>query len=158
MPLPLPNWAGVERHQTSRALRALETYGADTSISRQEFFNYKYDHRYSEKSQISRTRDRFISDMENDTNRALEPALELLANWDLEADSTNKAAALAFMVLPMSFKDEDLNYELEAVIRNLQKSINYLTEKFGTVEVPLGRVFRLVRGNKHILYPAVLDY
>tara|TARA_B100001105_G_scaffold167973_1_gene135209 strand:+ start:345 stop:2459 length:2115 start_codon:yes stop_codon:yes gene_type:complete len=151
MPLPLPNWAGVERHQTSRALRALETYGADTSISRQEFFNYKYDHRYSKKSQIARTRDRFISDMENDTNRALKPALELLANWDLEADSTNKAAALAFMVLPMSFKDKDLNYELDAVIRNLQESINYLTEKFGTVEVPLGRVFRLVRGNKQ--YP-----
>ena len=151
MPPPLPKWAGVEMHQTSRAIRALETYGADSSISREEFFDYKYDYRYSKKSQLPRTRDRFISDMKNDTNEVLKPALELLKNWNLEADSSNKAAALAFMVLPMSFRDEDLKYELDAVISKLYESINYLNQKFGTIEVPLGRVFRLVRGEKQ--YP-----
>ena len=148
MSSPLPGWAGVETHQTSRALRALETYGADSSISRQEFFNYKYDHKYSVRSQISRTRDRFIMDMKNDTSQVLKPALKLLENWNLEADSLNSAATLAFMVLPMSFKDEDLRYELDKIILKLHESIDYLNKNYGTIEVPLGKVFRLIRGDK----------
>ena len=68
-------------------------------------------------------------------------------NWNLEADSTNKGAALAFMVLPMSFRDEDLNYKLDAVIKKLHESIIFLNQKFGTIEVSLGKVFRLVRGD-----------
>ena len=70
-----------------------------------------------------------------------------MKNWNLEADSTNKGAALAFMVLPMSFRDEDLNYKLDSVIKKLHESIIYLNQKFGTIEVPLGTVFRLVRGD-----------
>ena len=35
---PLSDWTGIETHQTNRALRALETFGADSSISREDFF------------------------------------------------------------------------------------------------------------------------
>ena len=98
IPNTMPPWSGIETHQTSRALRALETYGSDSSITREEFFDYKYDNQYSLSSQISRTRDRFISEMRNDTSEDLRPALNLLASWNLKADSLNESAALAFMV------------------------------------------------------------
>ena len=46
----LPDWTGIETHQTNRALRSLETFGVDFSISREEFFKYKYDVLYSRES------------------------------------------------------------------------------------------------------------
>ena len=148
IPSTLPVWTGIERHQTSRAIRALETYGSDSSITRKEFFDYKYDNQYSLFSQISRTRDRFILEMRDDTSKALRPALNLLANWNLKADSLNESAALAFMVLPMSFRDEDLKYNLREMKVQLEEAIVYLKNRFGTIQVPLGRVFRLVRGKR----------
>ena len=49
---PLPDWTGIETHQTNRALRSLETFGVDPSISRDKFFQYKFDVRYSRESRL----------------------------------------------------------------------------------------------------------
>ncbi|MBT4661846.1 MAG: acylase, partial [Candidatus Marinimicrobia bacterium] len=68
---PLPGWTGIETHQTNRALRALETFGSDSSISRDEFFNYKYDTQYSTNSVIAKVRDRYIQDMANEKDPKL---------------------------------------------------------------------------------------
>ena len=48
----------------------------------------------------------------------------------------------------MSFRDEDLNYDLEKMKVQLKEAIVFLNNKYGTIQVPLGRVFRLVRGEK----------
>tara|TARA_S200000501_G_scaffold203977_1_gene191833 strand:- start:4667 stop:6736 length:2070 start_codon:yes stop_codon:yes gene_type:complete len=146
----LPDWTGIETHQTGRALRSLETYGSDSLINRQEFSNYKYDHTYSKNSLISKTRDRYIKYMKNDTNSTLRPALELLEKWDLSADSTNKAAALAFLVLPKAFKPENLKYDPDSVTKKLEESIKFLETNYGSIDPPLGRVFILKRGKKEL--------
>tara|TARA_A100000164_G_C21937357_1_gene788731 strand:- start:1135 stop:3204 length:2070 start_codon:yes stop_codon:yes gene_type:complete len=146
----LPDWTGIETHQTGRALRSLETYGSDSLINRQEFSNYKYDHTYSKNSLISKTRDRYIKYMKNNTNSTLKPALELLEKWDLSADSTNKAAALAFLVLPKAFKPENLKYDPDSVTKKLEESIKFLETNYGSIDPPLGRVFILKRGKKEL--------
>ena len=144
----LPEWTGIENHQTGRALRSLETYGSDSLITRDEFFNYKYDHTYSKNSLISKTRDKYIKYMKNDTNSILKAALDLLEDWDLSADSSNRAAALAFLVLPKAFKPEDLKYDPDSVTKKLEQSIKFLENNYGSIDVPLGRVFILKRGKK----------
>lgn len=146
----LPDWTGIEKHQTGRALRSLETYGSDSLISRDEFFKYKYDNSYSKNSLISKTRDKYIEYMKNDTNKILRPALHLLENWNLSADSSNKAAALAFLVLPNAFKPENLNYHPDSVTKKLIKSIKFLEQHYGSIEVSLGKVFVLKRGEKEL--------
>jgi len=146
----LPDWTGIETHQTGRALRSLETYGSDSLINRQEFSDYKYDHKYSKNSLISKTRDRYIKYMKNDTNSTLRPALELLEKWDLSADSTNRAAALAFLVLPKAFKPENLKYDPDSVTKKLEESIKFLETNYGSIDPPLGRVFILKRGKKEL--------
>lgn len=42
----LMNNLGIETFQTNRAYRAVETYGADTSITREELYQYKFDTKY----------------------------------------------------------------------------------------------------------------
>jgi penicillin amidase/acyl-homoserine-lactone acylase len=146
----LPDWTGIETHQTNRAMRALETFGADSSITREEFFSYKYDTRYSLNSVIAKVRDRYIQDMANETDQKLIFALSLIKGWNLSADSTNTAAALSMIVLPNAFNKADLKYEPEIITRKLVETIDYLENKFGKIDVPLGQVLRLVRGETNL--------
>ena len=144
---PLPDWAGIETHQTNRALRALETFGIDPSITRDEFFEYKYDVEYSRESILAGVRNRYIQDMSDQDIPDLKPALDLIKDWNLRADSTNTAAALAILSLPNAFKIDNLKYEQDSITVELKKTIKYLNETFGRIDVPLGQVLRLVRGN-----------
>ena len=147
---PLPSWTGIETHQTNRALRALETFGADSSISRDEFFDYKYDTQYSTNSVIAKVRDRYIQDMANEKDLKLISALNLIKNWNLSADSSNTAAALAIIVLPNAFNEDNLKYKTDAITSKLVETIDYLENKFGRIDVPLGKVLRLVRGETNL--------
>lgn len=147
---PLPEWTGIETYQTNRALRALETFGADSSISRDDFFKYKYDTQYSSNSVIAKVRDRYIKEMVNEKDPKLISALTLIKEWDLSADSSNTAAALAMIVLPNTFNEDDLNYEIEDITRKLVETIDYLETTFGKIDVPLGMVLRLVRGKTNL--------
>ena len=143
---PLPDWAGIETHQTNRAMRALETFGEDSSITRKEFFKYKYDKKYSFHSTIAKVRDRFIQDIAKENTPEFQEALELIRKWNLSADSTNKAAALSMIVLPNSFNEDNLKYDIVKIKKKLRETIDFLINHFGRIDVPLGKVLRLVRG------------
>ena len=45
---------GIQTNMTNRAMRALETFGADPSITAEEFRAYKFDLSYSAHSNIAR--------------------------------------------------------------------------------------------------------
>ena len=144
---PLPDWTGIEKHQTNRALRALETFGIDPSISREEFFEYKFDVEYSRESILADVRKRYINDMENKgISEKFGPAINLIKNWNLRADSSNTAAALAILTLPNAFRYQDLKYNADSITIKLKESISFLEKNFGKINIPLGRVNRLLRG------------
>ena len=143
---PLPDWTGIETHQTNRALRALETFGDDSSITREEFFKYKYDKKYSSHSTLAKVRDRFIQDLTKEKTPEFQEAVELIKNWNLSADSTNTEAALSMIVLPNSFNEDNLKYDIVKIKKKLRETIDFLMNHFGRIDVPLGKVLRLVRG------------
>ena len=147
---PLPDWTGIEKHQTNRSMRALETFGIDPKITRDEFFDYKYDVNYSRESIIAGVRDRYVNEMAQEDVPELRPGLEMIKQWDLSADSSNTEAALAMIVLPNAFKIDNLKYDKESITDNLYDAIKYLEKKFGRIDVPLGQVLRLVRGDKNL--------
>ncbi|MBA64816.1 MAG: penicillin amidase [Candidatus Marinimicrobia bacterium] len=143
----LPDWTGIETHQTNRALRSLETFGVDPSISRTEFFNYKYDVRYSRESIIANVRKQYIEEIsKKGIPKDLEEAISLIKNWDLSADSLNTNAALAILSLPNAFRIENLKYDCDSVTIKVRESVKFLEKNFGRIDVPMGRVFRLIRG------------
>ena len=144
---PLPDWTGIEKHQTNRALRSLETFGVDPSITREEFFKYKFDVEYSRESILAGVRKRYVKEMESEEiPDDLLPGLELIKNWDLRADSLNTSAALSILTLPNAFKPENLKYDRDSVTTKLRETMSYLKKRYGRIDVPLGRVVRLVRG------------
>jgi len=148
---PLPDWTGIEKHQNNRSLRALETFGIDPSISRDEFFNYKYDVEYSRESIIAKVRDRYLNDMISETiTDELKEGLDIIKKWDLKADSLNTEAAFSILTLPNAFRYEDLKYNKDSITVTLNENIKFFKKKYETLNVPLGRVFRLVRGETNL--------
>ena len=145
--LALPDWTGIETHQTNRALRSLETFGVDPLISRQEFFKYKYDVLYSRESILAKVKDLYLNDItKKGIPEDILPAIHLIKNWDLSADSLNKNAAISILSLPNAFRMEELKYDRDSVTDKIRENIKFLESNFGKINVPMGRVFRLMRG------------
>ncbi len=140
-----PLHTGIERFQTNRALRARETFGMDDSISREEFYQYKFDVFYSKNSIMKHTLDRFLSEAENERGE-IEPALQLLKNWNLSTDKENTAAALAILSIRPSHNPSLYVYDYSQIREQLIETVHYLKENFGMIDVPWGQVLRLRRG------------
>ena len=77
----------------------------------------------------------------------IEEAVHLIKNWDLSADSLNTNAALAILSLPNAFRMDDLKYNRDSVTNKIRENIKFLENNFGRIDVPMGRVFRLIRGD-----------
>ncbi|MBT6112585.1 MAG: acylase, partial [Candidatus Marinimicrobia bacterium] len=142
--------SGVETYQTNRALRMLETFGTDSSISKKEFYQYKFDLTYSEKSLISEVRDRFVNDYLKKNSQNLD-GINIIKNWNLKVDANNTNAALAIMTFKLRFNKDRYKYNYDKILKRMNMSIERLMTHYGKLNVPLGDVQRLERGN--ISYP-----
>ena len=146
----LPENTGIDTHQTNRALRALELFGQDKSISREEFLAYKYDKQYSKNSHVAKVLEKFLMDSNNISND-LKPAIDLLKNWNLSGEQENKAAALGFLTFRhIGFNSEEYTYNYDKIINKMREGIQFLTENYGSIDIPLGTVQRLKHGNANL--------
>tara|TARA_Y100001934_G_scaffold139807_1_gene168652 strand:+ start:3615 stop:5696 length:2082 start_codon:yes stop_codon:yes gene_type:complete len=142
----LPDNAGIEDFQTNRAYRANELYGTDSSISKEEFYDYKYDTYYSKNSVMKYGLDRFLGDVKTDDLQLIE-GVELLRNWDLGNQKDNKAAALALLTFKITYDINDFKYDYDSIMKNFKESISFLKNEFGRIDVPLGDLQVLKRGD-----------
>ena len=138
--------AGIETHQTNRSLRAIKLYGGDRTISRKEFYNYKFDNQYEKNSVMAYAIDRFVEEFESEDLELL-AAIDLLKNWNLRTDFDNKAAALAILTFPLEFDISKYKHDIDKLTKNLKESIYKLKSSYGRFDVPLGDVQRLIRGD-----------
>ena len=141
-----PQNLGIEMFQTNRALRAHETFGKDKSITREEFYQYKFDTKYSEKSVMAVNLKKFLAEASSEDPH-ITKALELLQNWNLDTDSLNTAAHLAISAIRPKFNPTKYKYDYSRIMKRLQKTVNTLKNTFGRVEVKWGDIMRLRRGN-----------
>ncbi len=140
---------GVQTNMTNRAYRALETYGADTSITADEFDAYKYDLAYSPRSiMAARVRELIALDAGGDADMAA--AQRFLAAWDLRTDVANRHAALAVLTiapLERAIDEGETPPDLRAAFK---ATIASLLTHFGRLDPMWGQVNRLRRGGLNL--------
>lgn len=133
---------GIETRETNRGLRLFELLDADTSITREEFAQIKYDKRYSARSELAKLIARIKTmDFSAAADAAdLQKAQALLASYDLSTDAENRVAALAIMVgLPVvvpTFQGKpegDIPAAMRAAIATLNKHYGRLDPQWGEV-------------------------
>ena len=125
---------------TNRAFRALETYGADTSISAAEFDTYKYDLAYSQQSdEAAWVKAVLAADPASDGDLAA--AQDVLRKWDGSTDVHNRGAALvALMWL------ERRRNPTWTPLQMVKSAAGRLRTAYGRVDPEWGEVNHLRRG------------
>lgn len=138
---------GIEKTMTNRARRALELYGGDKSITREEFFAYKYDKTYAEESSFRKAIDNFLKTVKLPAGE-LQEELDLIRGWDGSFDKANRSAALVLMTFRPRSNVQRLKLNQEKFLGYLREASGILRKNFGRVDVEWGKVNRLVRGKK----------
>lgn len=134
---------------TNRQVRLLELLGADTSITEEEFFRYKFDQAYS--------RDGKAADVLNEILEAPEPedpllkeAVAVLRAWDFSTNPENTSAALAVLFLRNDSGDGIKGRSGPTAMQVLKERATLLKEAFGRLDPLWSEVNRLVRGNINV--------
>ncbi|MBI1199531.1 MAG: acylase [Phenylobacterium sp.] len=139
-PEAYPKEMGIQTNMTNRAYRALETYGADPSITAEEFEAYKYDLAYSTKSDLAKGIALLMSiPAGNDADLAAAQAL--MKDWDRRTNRESRAAPLAVLTvlkLVQSPETPPLT-ALKGVMADLRKH-------YGRIDPTWGEVNRIRRG------------
>ena len=146
----LPNNTGIEDFQTNRAYRANELYGQDKSITKEEFYEYKYDTYYSQNSVMKYALNRFLEEIDTNDSLLLE-GIEILENWDLGNQKESRGAALAQLTFKLTYDINDFNYNYEVFFRKFQEATSFLMSEFGQLDIQLGELQLLKRGD--VEYP-----
>ena len=143
------NNLGIERFQTNRALRAHEVYGEDLSIDRSEFYNYKYDTKYSEKSVLVTNLKRFLAEAKT-KDKNVNQAINILSKWNYETDSLAVGVHYALDAIKPVYNPDDYYYDYELIMQRLKMSVNKTKDHFGKLDIKWGDIQRLKRGNKNL--------
>lgn len=134
-----PASMGLQTDMTNRAWRALETYGADTSITAQDFDAYKYDIAYSRRSD---TQDIVTAILAADARDMpdLAAAQGLVRQWNYRADLDNRSMAIVGLTWL------NMRRTHRAALPAALDVIKELKSKFGRLDPRWGEVNRLRRG------------
>ncbi len=137
---------GIETRMTNRALRALELFGGDDSISAEEFRRYKFDKRYSEQSAAKRIVDDLLSRDWSDEPE-IEPALEILRRWEFGTEADDRNAALPILTATPVIIAQIREIPPPDPADTLRDAIDTLIEHHGRLDPPWGDVNRFRRGD-----------
>ena len=141
---------GIESRMSNRALRALELFGKDQSISAKEFEQYKYDMRYSDESYMSQFVNRVISLSENFEDDQLMDGVDILKSWDKNTDFENKHASLPIISFGWFMETSPDVVPDEQLIESFTFGVKYLYNHYGRLDVIWGNINRLIRGSLNL--------
>ena len=155
-PADFPASMGVQTNMTNRAQRLQETYGADRSISREEFRAYKYDLTYSERSALVATVKQMLAlDAQGDTD--LLAAQAQLQQWDHRSDRPNRSSALAVLAAMPVVRANDQELPAVDLRESLLKAAANLNQHFGRLDPEWGEVNRIIRGKANLAIDGSYD-
>lgn len=140
---------GIETNQSNRSLRALELFGADESITKEEFYRYKYDMQYSRDSTMAKFV-AAITALTKSSDPLVAEAQELIAKWDLSTHPDSRGAAISVMsVFPLARASETVP-ENEVLLKSIGENAALLKNVYGQLDVPWSTVNRVIRGTTNM--------
>jgi acyl-homoserine-lactone acylase len=141
---------GIETVVTNRTRRSLELLGTDEKVDRALFEKVKWDRKFHPESDMFKLAvTPALAALGDGANADEKKAVELLRGWDGEAREDSAAATLAILTFKALVKDvrSKTDPRLTDAGEAVRDALAYLKQGFGRVDVPLGEVQRLRRGN-----------
>ena len=131
---------------TNRSLRARELFGNNSSVTRKDFFQYKFDKYYSQDSVLVENIHRFLGEAMSEDSELVK-AVDLIRSWDFQTDIENRAAALAILTFQPKDRPANFQYDYLLFLRRLRENVELFNHNFGRIDVTWGEVNRLIRGD-----------
>jgi penicillin amidase/acyl-homoserine-lactone acylase len=144
-PEDFPPEAGIETYHTNRGRRALELFGSDDSITAAEFRAYKFDKRYSERSEAREIVGELLARIRPE-DRELGEARALLERWRLSTEPDDTSAALAVATALPIVAARRRGEEPPDALASLRAASAALKRHFGRLDPPWREVNRIRRG------------
>lgn len=140
---------GIRPWVNNRGLQSLALFGGDEKISREEFIEYKFDRAYHPDSPMMKDVVGPLLATYEPQNDAEARALDLLRDWDRHADENSSGATIAVLAFsPLWYARITDRTELEPpVAETFRDAVAFLLKHYGRVDVPLGQVQYLKRGD-----------
>ena len=154
---------GIETWENNRSMRFVELMKDKQKLSYEDFKRIKYDLQLPQKlSYFTDLSELFKLDPKAYPN--LEKVITKIQRWDKRANADNPDAA-AYMLFFNYFKEKFArtgeNYfkklSVDECIEGLNHTKGHLLKYFGTLDVKLGDVQKLVRGNKELPISGIFD-
>lgn len=138
---------GIETNMTNRALRSLALLGGDALITRDQFFQFKWDRSYAADSEIMRQVVLPMREVASaDANER--EALGVLNAWNSVTDESSIGATLAILTWRGVNPDHAGGTATPTdVVNAFRDAVRWLVLNFNSVRVPWGDVQRLQRGS-----------
>jgi penicillin amidase/acyl-homoserine-lactone acylase len=137
---------GIEVDMTNRAWRALELFGADESVTEDEFYAYKYDMTYSALGDMP-SYIQLLLDAPLPEDADVQRALETVRSWDLRTNPESTGAALVIWTLASLDYPAPEEIDHADLAEAFVETALLLREAHGRVDVPWSEVNRLRRGD-----------
>lgn len=133
---------GIESYMTNRAVRLLELFGADGSISRDELDAIKMDKGYSRRSWVGA----WMSALLAVRDPKLRAAQDVLRTWDWTLDGVGQADSLAAVCIGIGAREAYRGEPMPDAADALREATGFLTEHHGRLDPPYPSLLRVVRG------------
>ena len=146
--LHFPEWLGIETVMTNRALRSLELFNQYKKITKNEMMKIKYDLKYSDKSNFAQVIKKTNEIKTN--NQLLKNAISVLQKWNLETDVNNLQTAFGIYSLFEFIEQEPAQINIKELSSNILFNAKKFKKWHGTLEIPWGKVNRLIRGDLNL--------
>lgn len=145
---------GWETMENNRSIRFRQRFEAIPKIDFQTFRDIKFDRKYPEKLTFMYQLDSLFL-LDNVTDAQESQLLNTLKTWDFQGTVESKGAAVFMLVyeyLARSLRGQEARaITKEEAVKALNYTKKYLLDHFGTLDLTLGDIQKLVRGSKE--YP-----
>lgn len=144
---------GVENNRSARFMELIEQY---EKLSYEDFKRVKYDEQYpSTLVQPNMTNLEILLHLDEKKHAEIANAIKVLKKWNRSTNDGNAQATLAIYTIDYLVKslNEAKRFSLggqiteQDCVQAIQKAKKEMLEKFGTLEIELGKVQRHIRGN-----------
>lgn len=148
-----------ETKKNNRTIRAHNLISQYDKVSWEDFKNIKYDRGFNKKFETFNINNmELIKQLSIVKYPDLEEALQVIKDWDHQADVNDKESALiilTFNLLAEEIMSQGLQYASnsfteEQYVDALRKASKHMKKHFGSLRVPLGDVQKHVRGEKEL--------
>lgn len=141
-------WAMPDQ-MTNRALRLHEMFGADESVTRDDFYTYKFDWNYTRTSKVGDLLDRMKALAPFD-DPLMNEGIEIINHWDYSTAPESVGTALAVLTGEPVIRAEMFGNPPPDLEKMFREACHYLQDHHGRLDVPWGEVNRMVRGSLNI--------